>query len=275
MSMTREYSYERVHVTMEDQVATVFMNWPDGIRDPKRVALFHEEFTDAMFKLRNDDSVRVVILRGAGDRYFLSTFAGVEDSDPSTRTKSGDTAYHSTVQAPQMLEHILKMSKPVIAMVNGDAIGIGATIAMACDIIIAAEDAFITDCHIASFHWMKKADSHQGTVPGDGGAVFWPLLMSTPIAKEMLFTGRPVTARELADMRAINSAVPKEQLESVVTDMVNRLLDRPAWALGWTKTIMNKRVVDNFEMTMDLGLAYEVMAQQRRQVGETKGIETL
>src|SRR5665213_96350 len=160
-------------------------------------------------------------------------------------------------------------------MVNGDAIGIGATIAMACDLIIAAEDAFITDCLIANSYWMTKADPHWGTVPGDGGAVFWPMTMSTPVAKELLFTGRPVTARELADMRAINRAVPADQLHDTVDAMVDELLARPAWALGWTKMMMNKRVIENFERTMDLGLAYELMAAQRRRSGAEKGVITL
>ena len=76
-------------------------------------------------------------------------------------------------------------------MVNGDAIGIGSAIAMACDIIVAAEDAHITDSHIASHYWQKQIGVHNGVVAGDGGAVFWPLSMSLPLAKEFLFTGRP------------------------------------------------------------------------------------
>jgi enoyl-CoA hydratase len=278
MSIEKNYTYKRVKVDIANAVATVYLYWPDGLRDPTTggggpdVSLFHDELSDALRQLRDDDTVRVVILRGAGDRYFLSTFAGVEDGDPALRGGSLDAAYNTARTATSMLEPILKMAKPVIAMVNGDALGIGASIAMACDLIIAAEDAFITDCHIASFYWLKRASVHQGTVPGDGGAVFWPLDMSLHLAKELLFTGRPITARELADMHVINRAVPKEQLQAAVDEMVQLLLDRPAWALGWTKVAMNKRLLQNFELTLDLGLAYELLATTRRTAADQRGI---
>ena len=280
MSSENDYTYKRVKVDVSTQVATVYMFWPDGLRDPTiggggpDVALFHTEFCDALQKLRNDDSIRIVVIRGPGDRYFLSHFAGTEDGEPAARSSAGPRTFHYTVEAPQLIENILKMPKPVIAMVNGDALGIGATIAMACDIIIAAEDAYITDSHIASHYWQKRASVHRGVVPGDGGAVFWPLAMSVPLAKEFLFTGRPVTARELADMHAINRAVPKEQLQKTVDEMVKLLLDRPAWALGWTKIAMNKRVLQNFDLTMELSLAYELMSMPGN-LGEEKGITSL
>ena len=70
---------------------------------------FHDEFRDALLKLRNDDSVQVVILRGPGDRYFLSSFAGVEDDDEKI-IRPADTIFKSMVGAPQMIEQILKMA---------------------------------------------------------------------------------------------------------------------------------------------------------------------
>jgi enoyl-CoA hydratase len=277
--MDSEYSYHSVKVDRVDQVATVSMYWPDGLRKSGAggpgVAPFHEEFRDALQKLRNDDSVRIVVLRGAGDRYFLSTFAGLEDDEPASITRPEETIFSSTVGAPQMIEQILKMAKPVIAMVNGDAIGLGATIAMACDLIVAAEDAYITDSHIASQYWQPKTGVHDGMVPGDGGAVFWPRAMSLPLAKEYLFTGRPVRARELADLRAINRAVPPDRLQQEVDELVRLLLERPAWALAWAKTTVNKQVIQTFELTLDLGLAYEMISIQRGQGGGDKGITRL
>ena len=280
MSIDGGYSsYERIKVDISGQVATIYLYWPDGIRFPKPppppdAVPFHDEFRDALLKLRNDDSVRVVILRGPGDRYFLSSFAGVEDDDEKIM-RPADTIFKSMVGAPQMIEQILKMAKPVIAMVNGDAIGIGSAIAMACDIIVAVEDAYITDSHIASHYWQKQIGVHDGVVAGDGGAVFWPLSMSLPLAKEFLFTGRPVTARELADLHAINYAVPRDQLQETVDKTVQLLLERPAWALAWTKLTVNKRVIQNFELTMDLGLALEMITIQQGQSGEAKGVTDL
>jgi enoyl-CoA hydratase len=277
--MSAEYPFDKVRVDIQDQVATVYLYWPDGIRYPAvlpgaRDVPFHEEFREALHTLRNDDSVRVVILRGPGDRYFLSTFAGVEDAAEDV-VRPASTIFAATNGLPQIVESIVKMPKPVIAMVNGDAIGMGSAIAMACDLIIAVEDAFITDSHMASHYWRTKAPVKDGVVPGDGGAVFWPLAMSVCLAKEYLFTGRPVTARELADLHAINRAVPREQLQATVDEMVERLLDRPAWALAWAKLAINKRVVQNLELTLELSLAHEMITIQRNQSGETKGILSL
>jgi enoyl-CoA hydratase len=280
VSTTDEYSsYTTIKVDVADQVATIYLYWPEGIRFPKPppppgAPAFHDEFREALFRLRNDDSVRVVILRGPGERYFLSSFAGVEDDEEKV-VRPADGIFRAMVGAPQMIEQILKMAKPVIAMVNGDAIGIGSAIAMACDIIIAVEDAYITDSHIASHYWQKGIGTQDGVVAGDGGAVFWPLSMSLPLAKEFLFTGRPVTARELADLRAINYAVPRQELQATVDRCVQLLLERPAWALAWTKVAMNKQVIQNFELTMELGLALEMITIQQGQSGQDKGVTKL
>src|SRR5487761_1379432 len=71
------YDYERVRVELDGQVATVYLQWPDGLRARSRV--FHTELSDVMQRLRTDDEVRVVVLRGPGDRYFLSAQAGLEE----------------------------------------------------------------------------------------------------------------------------------------------------------------------------------------------------
>ena len=238
------------------EVATVFMYWPDGIkREPRK---FHSEFSDVLWRLRFDNDVRVVVLRGAGERYFLSHFP----EEPSAEAVVTEDRYYEILNnsSPAMIESILRMPKPVIAMVNGDALGIGASIAFACDIIIAAEDAYITDSHMAKYYWSDDADIHDGAVAGDGGAVFWPLNMALCIAKEHLMLARPTTAKELWDMHSINRAVPRSELQKTVDDMVSLLLDRPAWALGWTKLAVNKRVLQNAELTLQASLALELLA---------------
>lgn len=280
----QDYQFERVRVEIENQVATLFMHWPDGLK--VKPHLFHDELSEALHRFRNDDDIRVVILRGPGTKYFLSAQAGREDvsdeesiaqlGNPEASFASPDNYLRAMNESAATLESILLMPKPVIAMVNGDAIGIGATIAMASDIIIADEDKYITDCHIAHHYWRKNAAVNSGVVPGDGGAVFWPLDMSVHLAKEFLFTGRPVKARELADLHIINHAVPGERLQEKVDEMVKLLLDRPAWALGWTKVAMNKRVMQNLQLTLDASLAFELLSMRVRIDGSTeKGITRL
>jgi len=276
-----KYDFERVKVDVLDQVATVFLQWPDGLK--KKTKKFHRELPEALALLRNDDSVRVVILRGPGDRYFLSPMAGTEDGagaldsrDTENRVLTPDNILRGMSENRQVYEAILGMPKPVIAMVNGDALGIGASLAMACDIIIAVEDVHITDCHIANHYWASQADVHSGAVPGDGGCVFWPMDMSIHLAKEYLFTGRPVTARELAERHVINRAVPREELQAAVDEMVDLLLQRPAWALAWTKQVLNKQLKNQMELTLDASSAFQVITARLRQDGErTKGTTQL
>lgn len=271
-------------VEIKDQVATLFMHWPDGLK--KKPHLFHDELSEALHRFRNDDDIRVVVLRGPGTKYFLSAQAGREDlseeemadslNSPEMSFASPENYYRAMNESAATLESIVLMPKPVVAMVNGDAIGIGATIAMASDLVIADEDKYITDCHIAHHFWRKSASVHSGVVPGDGGAVFWPLDMSVHLAREFLFTGRPVKARELADMHVINRAVPGDKLQETVDEMVQLLLDRPAWALGWTKTSINKRVMQNLQLTLDASLAFELLSMGVRHDGTVeKGVTKL
>ncbi len=267
-----EYDYKCVNVEREASVATLFMYWPDGIKREPRT--FHRELSEALWKLRHDDEVRVVVLRGAGDQYFLSHFPE-EKSEDSVVSRD---RYYEIINnsSPAMIDTILRMPKPVIAMVNGDALGIGASIAFACDIIIAAEDAFITDSHMAKHYWSSDADVHEGAVAGDGGAVFWPLNMALCVAKECLMLARPIKAKELFEMHAINRAVPRDELQKTVDEMVKLLLDRPAWALGWTKLALNKRVLQNAELTLHASLALELLAiDVRKNDVDGKGIERI
>jgi hypothetical protein len=80
---------------------------------------------------------------------------------------------------------------------------------------------------------------------------------------------------ELADLRAINRAAPRKELQAAVDDMVQVLLARPAWALAWAKLAVNKRVVQNLELTLDVSLAHEMITLQRAQSGEEKGVLSL
>jgi enoyl-CoA hydratase/carnithine racemase len=98
-----------------------------------------------------------------------------------------------------------------------------------------------------------------GIVPGDGGASLVPLFMSPAIAKEYLMLAKRYTSRELADAKIINAAVAPEDLDATVADYVERLLKRPSYALAWTKRIINRRIIDALNSSLDAGAAYEMV----------------
>ena len=129
---------------------------------------------------------------------------------------------------------------------NGHAIGVGATIALHCDIIIVAENARIADPHI-----------NVGLVPGDGGCIIWPLSIGLCKAKEYLMTGSPLEAAEAERMGLINRVVPAENVMEEAWKMAKRFADGPIQAISWTKVCLNKIIMERLEFLMDAGVAYE------------------
>ena len=157
-----------------------------------------------------------------------------------------------------------EMEKPIVARVNGDAIGFGQSLVFACDIIVARKDANFLDHHMAgSFRAeyggeMKDGGHAFSSVPGDGGMALVPLFMSPTKAKEYLMLAKPYTAVEMERMGVINYAVEPEELDAKVQEMVDGLLARGSYALAWTKRVVNRRVVDHLNMTLDAGIGYEM-----------------
>jgi aspartyl-tRNA synthetase len=130
-------------------------------------------------------------------------------------------------EARQIVFALLDCEKPVIAKVNGHATGLGATIALFCDIVFAADHAKIGDPHVSV-----------GLVAGDGGAVIWPQLIGYARAKEYLMTGKPMTALDAASMGLINHAVPLAELDAQVAQFADTL------AGGAIKAINAKGLAD-------------------------------
>lgn len=153
---------------------------------------------------------------------------------------------------------IAEMEKPVIAKVNGDAIGFGQSLMFASDLIVAVEDARIIDHHLGMGE-IEGVGAPYGFVTGDGGSSLLPLYMSPPKAKEYLMLAKEYTAADLADMNLINYAVPADELDEKVDELVDKLLKRSAFALAWTKRTANRRVADHLSKTLDASAAYEMV----------------
>ncbi len=277
--MGEAYDFEQIHVTVDGQVAVLYLLWPDGVSDNPQVG--HRELAEALAQIRNDDNIRVLVITGATDARFYAPFAGRQHPTESGAKRKGvmsdpEHIFAAIRETQEIIDGIARMEKPVIARVNGDALGFGASLALVCDFVIADEEAHITDIHIANHHFVPTAKRSTGIVPGDGGVVLWPLQMSLVKAKEFLMTGRPVRARELADMNVITRAVPKAQLQETVDEYVEELLARPAWALGWTKLVINKRMRADLELALDASAALEAISMRvRDDFPGPKGTETL
>lgn len=256
--------YTRIRVEKDGQVATVELlarsreveDLEENFSAPETSS--HWELANALDDLRSDNSVRVVVITGGGETFkhppaeMYRSGAGKEYRNDPRRiwcTFVGHIRAHQT---------IAQMEKVVIAKVNGDAIGFGQSLAFACDLIVAVEDARFIDHHLA----MGEIDGigpEYGVTTGDGGSSLLPLYMSPPKAKEYLMLGKPYTGSDLAEMDLINYAVPPGELDEVVDGLVDRLLERSAYALAWTKRTANRHVVDHLNATLDASSAYEMV----------------
>ena len=150
--------------------------------------------------------------------------------------------------ARRMIQNMLEVNQPIIAALNGDAVGLGATIALFCDIIIAAENARIGDTHV-----------RVGLVAGDGGAVIWPLLVGVHRAKELLMTGRLISATEAERIGLINRVVPQGEALAAAHELAEELANGPALAIRWTKASVNKLIRERMNLILDTSLAFEAL----------------
>jgi enoyl-CoA hydratase/carnithine racemase len=258
--------FNTIAVSRSGPIATITIQSTDR----KSLTGPHVEIGAAMSELRYDNGVRVVIITG-DDAFFLP---------PKGSPKaSGHTPGHDwdlTQGMHRTYQSIIEIEKPVIAKVNGNAIGFGSSLAFACDLIVAAEDAIFCDHHLAMGKSLQGGRSDFGTVPGDGGTVFVPLHMTPCLAKEYLWLAKEMTAKELAAAHIINRAVPRAALDATVAGMANALLERTPYSLALAKRAANKVFAERFNLTYDLAWSYELLNFfQHGQSPDARGVSTL
>jgi enoyl-CoA hydratase len=207
-------------------------------------AQLHEELSRVFVDAAKDPGSDVVILTGAG-----RAFCAGGDVDWMQDAIDNPDSFETTVaEAKAIIFSLLDCEKPTIARINGPAVGLGATLALFCDVSFAAETAHIADPHVSI-----------GMVAGDGGAVIWPQLIGFARAKEFLFTGDRIGAQRAAEIGLINHAVPADQLDAAVNAFADRLAGGATKAIRWTKVTANIALKQLAASMMDVGLAYEAL----------------
>ena len=204
----------------------------------------HEEFATVFFDLQRDPDSDLIVMTGKGRAFCaggdMGFFQKMIDDPRVLRDMLPD--------AKRIIHGLIDLEKPIVCRMNGAAAGFGASIALLCDIIVADETAKIGDPHVKA-----------GLVAGDGGAIIWPQLIGMAKAKELLMTGDLISAKEAEAMGLVNYAVPADQLDAKVDEMVGKLLANPRWAVRWTKTAMNIQLRDLANKINDAAMAYELM----------------
>ena len=238
-----DYSrYKMVKVEKKDKVAVVTLNRPEALNAV--IPEMHGELEDIFADITRDDEVNAIVLTGAGRAFS----AGGDIKGMESRLNAGFSAKVRFNSARRLIHNFLEIEQPIIAAVNGDAIGLGATLALICDIIIASEKARFADTHV-----------RVGIVAGDGGAVIWPLLCGISKAKEYLMTGDLLSAAEAERIGLLNHVVPPDQVMPKAMEMAQRLANGPTRAVRWTKLSCNKRLKDEVNLVLDASLGVEFL----------------
>lgn len=193
-----------------------------------------------------DPDVRAVVITATGKGFCAGADLRGSPAAPAERVV-GDVARMIRLGAQRLITAVLDCEKPVIAAVNGTAAGIGAHLALACDLVIAAEPARFIEVFV-----------RRGLVPDGGGAYLLPRLVGPQKAKELMFFGDAVPAAEAERLGLVNKVVPAEALEETAREWAERLAQGPTRALALTKQLVNASL-DGDRAT---ALAAEATAQE-------------
>lgn len=202
----------------------------------------HWAMGEVWHRLTEDHDARAVVLTGAGRAFcaggYIKNFIR-SARDPVARRRD-------IRHAERVARAMMACELPVVAAVNGLAIGLGCSLAVLCDIVLMAEDAYLADTHVSV-----------GLVAGDGGAVTWPLAMSLQKAKELVFLGERVDAAEAVRIGLANRIVPSGQALPEAVKLAHRLAQQPQQALRDTKRAMNIHLTHAADLILDFALAAE------------------
>lgn len=235
--------YQYLLLERSARLLTITLNRPELLNavNLKMLQELSEVFT---FAAADPDS-DVVVLTGA-ERAFS---AGGDLDHIAGNAANPEQFEYEAQLAKRIVFSMLDLEKPLICRLNGHAVGLGATLALMCDIIFAVDTAKIGDPHVAL-----------GLVAGDGGAAIWPQRIGFGRAKEFLLTGELLTAPRAAEIGLINHSVPAQELDAAVEALCNRLLNGATKAIRWTKVLVNLELKRIVHAMMDTGLAYEALS---------------
>lgn len=213
----------------------------------------HTELSTLFTDLQADSGSDVIVLTGAG-RAFCA---------------GGDIAWmQSSIDRPEEFEVIAReaksimfsqadLEKPLICRLNGHAAGLGASLALLCDIIVAHDKVKIGDPHVSV-----------GLVAGDGGSLLWPQLIGYAKAKKYLFTGDMLTAVEAERIGLITEVVSEDKLDEATYGLAERIAKGATKAIRWTKITANLPLKQLLHSYFDTGIAYEVLSNSTRDHAE-------
>ena len=241
--MTDLPAFETILLERRGRLLVLTLNRPEAM-NAVNLAM-HDELPEVLAFARADADSDAILLSGAG-----RAFSAGGDIDHMMHNAANPHLFdHEAAQAKRIVFTMLDIEKPVVCRMNGHAVGLGATLALLCDVIFAADTAKIGDPHVGI-----------GLVAGDGGAVVWAQRIGLAKAKEFLLTGELLTAPKAAEIGLINHCLPAGKLDTAVDAFCQKLLNGATQAIRWTKMLTNIELKRIASAVMDDGIAYESLS---------------
>jgi enoyl-CoA hydratase len=216
-------------------IATITLNRPEALNAFSKELV--EEILQALEDIRNDENIRVVILTGAGEKAF-SAGADIKTMKGMNALKARELS----LMGEKLCYTLENLEKPVIAAINGYALGGGLEVAMACDIRIASENARLGQTEI-----------NIGLIPGWGGTQRLTRLAGKTKTKELVFTGKLIDAKTAEQLGILNMVVPAEKFKETIRQFATELAQKAPIAIKVAKALINKGA----DIGLDAALALE------------------
>ncbi len=243
-------TYQNLLFNNHDGVVRISLNRP-AVHNALTLELI-KEITTAFQEAEEDSSVRVIVLTGEGEKAFCS------GADLKAAMESGKSAGEMLRDGYNpMIEAIRNIPKPVICRLNGLAVGAGCSLALACDLIIASEDSYLSQMFVQI-----------GLMPDAGASFFLPRLIGMARAFELASTGRKVYAPEAVQIGLINKSVSREKLDEAVDEAISYYRHAPTKAIGAIKKVFNKSFESNLTEILNLEMENQDLLQKTKDAAE-------
>ncbi|MGD8417182.1 MAG: enoyl-CoA hydratase-related protein [Pseudomonadales bacterium] len=250
--MLKQENYRTMRIERRDAgIVVVTLNRPERLNAVN--GTMHAELARFSRDFGNDRDARVLILTGEG-----RAFCAGGDFSPGDPIGQNPEGPNLMVEARQIVDHILECEKPIIAAVNGYAMGLGANVALLCDVVVAGPNSVFADTHV-----------NMGLGAGDGGQLIWPFLVGVNRAKYYLMTGDRVSGREAYEIGLASFYVAdKDDLMPKAMEIAERLAAGAPLAITASKMAVNAYLRSVSSMVMPMCLKYEeltMMSEDHRE----------
>lgn len=232
---------DEIQVTSDGPLRIVTLNRPEQLNATN--AALHRGIAEVWRVLADDAEASVVILTGAGRAFS----AGGDFGFMVQLQQDAAFREQTMAEARTILLDMIRFPLPVIAAVNGPAVGLGCSLAISCDLVLLSDRAHLADPHL-----------NVGLVAGDGGAALWPLHTSLLRAKEFIFTGERIAPEQAVALGLANRVVPHERLMPEALELARKLARLPQKALRDTKRALNTHAEKAVTGPLEIAIQAEI-----------------